>query len=43
MLAQAGSDFKNLGDHYRAFQAQHREKTSNPHAAIIEAVKARRK
>ena len=42
-LEQAGSDFKKLGDHYRAVQAQHPEKTFDPHAVVIEAVKARRK
>lgn len=43
MFEQAGGDFKKLGDHYHAVQAQHPEKTFAPHAVIIEAVKARRK
>ena len=43
LFEQAGSDFKKLGDHYRAVQAQHPEKTFAPHAVIIDAVKARRK
>ncbi len=33
----------NLSDRYRAVQAQHPEKTSDLHAVIIEAMKARRK
>jgi len=39
MLRQADGDFKKLGDRYRAVQSRHPEKTFDPHATIIRAVR----
>jgi len=41
MLQQADGDFKKLGDRYSDVQSRHPEKTFDPHATIIRAVRAK--